>query len=192
LIIHPDGGVARLRVLGTAVPDPRLLGGRIDLAALANGGDIAECSDMFYSDARNTLLPGGARSTGDGWENKRRRGSGNDYLVVALAGPARLSWIDIDTTWFIGNAPGEMSVSVRDTGDAWREVLARQSVSTDAHNRFRLPGGVVADAVRLDVYPDGGLARLHVYGELLPDTLTGLVARWLGAEPDTALLQEVW
>src|SRR6185312_7422324 len=74
LIIHPDGGVARLRVLGTAVPDPRLLGGRIDLAALAHGGDIVECSDRFYSDARNTLLPGGARSTGEGWENKRRRG----------------------------------------------------------------------------------------------------------------------
>jgi len=192
LIIHPDGGVARLRVLGTAVPDPRLLGGRIDLAALAGGGDIAECSDMFYSDARNTLLPGSARTTGEGWENQRRRGTGNDYLVVGLAGPARLSWIDVDTTWFIGNAPGEISVSVRDIARAWREVLARQAVSADAHNRFRLPVGVVTDAVRLDVYPDGGLSRLHVYGELLPDTLTALVARWSGVAPEPALLQEVW
>ena len=192
LVIHPDGGVARLRVLGSAVPDPRLLGGRIDLAALASGGDIAECSDMFYSDARNTLLPGGARTTGEGWENKRRRGTGNDYLVVAFAGPARLSWVDVDTTWFIGNAPGEVSVSIRDPADAWREVLARQPVSTDAHNRFRLPADTVADAVRLDVYPDGGLSRLHVYGDLLPETLVGLVARWHGVDGDPALLQEVW
>jgi allantoicase len=192
LIIHPDGGVARLRVLGRAVPDPRLLGGRIDLAALANGGDIAECSDMFYSDARNTLLPGGARSTGEGWENQRRRGAGNDYLVVALAGPARLAWIDLDTRWFIGNAPGSVSVSVRDGAGGWREVLGQQPVSTDGANRFRLPPDVVADAVRVDVYPDGGLSRVHVYGELLAETLTGLVARWLGAPPDPALLQEIW
>ncbi len=81
-------------------------------------------------------------------------------------------------------------MSVRDPADAWREVLARQPVSTDAHNRFRLPADTVADAVRLDVYPDGGLSRLHVYGELLPETLVGLVARWRGVDGGPALLQD--
>src|SRR4051812_23606108 len=57
LNIYPDGGVARLRVLGSAVPDPRTLGDRIDLAAIHHGGDLVECSDMFYSDARHVLYP---------------------------------------------------------------------------------------------------------------------------------------
>ena len=94
LNIYPDGGVARLRVLGSAVPDPRVLGDRIDLAAIHHGGDIAECSDMFYSDARHVLYPGIARTMADGWETARRRTAGNDYLVVTLAGPARLSFRD--------------------------------------------------------------------------------------------------
>ena len=72
LNIYPDGGVARLRVLGSAVPDPRVLGDRIDLAAIHHGGDIAECSDMFYSDARHVLYPGIARTMADGWETARR------------------------------------------------------------------------------------------------------------------------
>ncbi len=185
LVIHPDGGVARLRVLGTAVPDPRLLGGRIDLAALEHGGDILDCSDMFYSDARNALMPGVARTMGEGWENRRRRGAGNDYLVVGLAGRARLTHLDVDTSYFVGNAPGAISVQARETDGSWRAVLPRTPVATDAHNRFPLGGDVVTDAVRLDVFPDGGLARLHVYGELLPESLARLVSRWIGSSTDT-------
>ena len=177
LVIHPDGGVARMRVRGIAVPDPRLLGGRIDLASLQHGGDIADCSDMFYSDARNALMPGEARTMGEGWENKRRRGGGNDYLVVTFAGPARLAWLDIDTTFFVGNAPGEVVVSARGPDGEWVEVLGRTRTRTDMHNRFRLPD-LVADAVRVDVFPDGGMARLHVYGELTSATLSTLLERW--------------
>ena len=124
LNIFPDGGVSRLRVLGTGVPDPRTLGNRVDLASLHNGGDIAECSDMFYSDARHVLHPGVARVMSDGWETARRRTAGNDYLVVTLAGPARLSYVDIDTGYFLGNAPGSVRLSARGDEEApWRELL---------------------------------------------------------------------
>jgi allantoicase len=84
LSIYPDGGVARFRVHGQVVADPAFLTGTIDLAAMENGGRIAGCSDAFYSSPSNLILPGLARVMGDGWENARRRGPGNDFVVFGL------------------------------------------------------------------------------------------------------------
>jgi allantoicase len=187
LNIFPDGGVARLRVRGTPVPDPRVLGHRVDLAALANGGDIAECSDMFYSDARQVLYPGVARSMSEGWETARRRTAGNDYLVVTLAGPARLSYVDIDTGYFLGNAPGRVRLSGRvDEESPWQQLLPEAGVIPDSHNRFRLSGAETVSAVRVDVFPDGGFSRLHLIGELVGDALTDAIANWLRLLPAAA------
>ena len=97
LTIYPDGGVARLRVHGEAVPDPRLLDvGAIDLAAAENGGRVIGCSDRFYGSPGNLLAPGLARSMGEGWETARRRGTGNDWVQVALAGPRTVSLAELD------------------------------------------------------------------------------------------------
>lgn len=187
LNIFPDGGVARLRVRGTAVPDPRILGDRIDLAAIHHGGDIAECSDMFYSDARHLLYPGVAATMADGWETARRRTAGNDYVVVTLAGPARLSFIDIDTGYFLGNAPGKVRVSAReDDGDPWRLLLPDQPIAPDAHNRFPIGESSEVCAVRVDVYPDGGFSRLHLMGQLAPHALSAAIADWLRVLPASA------
>jgi allantoicase len=178
LTIHPDGGVARLRVHGRPAPDRALLTGTIDLAALENGGDVVACSDMFYAAARNVLLPGRARTTGEGWENARRRDTGNDYLTIRLAGPGTVRRLVVDTTCFVGNAPG--SVRVRGTtgpADAepdrhpeqWVELLPRTPLQPDTRHVFPLHEKVAAvpvEHVRVDVYPDGGLARLRVHGEL--------------------------
>ena len=62
LSIYPDGGVARLRVHGEPLPDPRFLTGTFDLAALENGGRVTGCSDAFYSSAGNLIMPGRARA----------------------------------------------------------------------------------------------------------------------------------
>ena len=87
LRIYPDGGVARLRVHGQVVPDPSLLDGlTFDLAALENGGDVQACSDRFYSAPRNAISPGLSRVMGEGWETRRRRSAGNEWLVVGLHG----------------------------------------------------------------------------------------------------------
>ncbi|GGM11103.1 allantoicase [Nakamurella endophytica] len=187
LNIFPDGGVSRLRVLGTAVADPRLLGGRVDLAALHHGGDIADCSNMFYSDARHVLHPGVARVMSDGWETSRRRTPGNDHLVVTIAGPARLQWMDLDTGYFLGNAPGTVRVTAQTAdGDPWQEILPLSRVSPDAHNRFPFADPVPASAVRVDVYPDGGFSRLHLWGELDRDHLAAAVRDWLRLLPAAA------
>lgn len=191
LNIFPDGGVARLRVFGTAVADPRLLGGRTDLAAIHHGGDVSECSDMFYSDPRQVLYPGVSRDMSQGWETARRRDGGNDYIVVTLAGPATLHHVDIDTGYFLGNAPGEIRLSARTAErDEWVEILPRSTVSPDAHNRFRLAAAAEGvTQVRVDAFPDGGFSRLHLFGELAPSALTAAVAHWLGLLPPAAAAQ---
>ena len=106
LSIYPDGGVARLRVHGEVVPDPRFLTGTLDLAAAENGGTISGCSDMFYSSAAHLIAPGRARTMGEGWENARRRDDGNDWVSVRLALPGRIRYAELDTSLFVGNAPG--------------------------------------------------------------------------------------
>ena len=98
----------RFRVHGEAVPDPRFLTGTIDLAALENGGRLVGCSDAFYSSPAKLILPGRAQLMGDGWENARRRGDGNDFAVFALAGEGVIEHVELDTSYFVGNAPGWM------------------------------------------------------------------------------------
>jgi allantoicase len=184
LSIYPDGGVARLRVHGEAVPDPRLLAtGTIDLAALVNGGVVTGCSNMFYSSPANLISPGEARVMGEGWETARRRDDGNDWVELGLAGPGVVRLAEIDTSHFVGNAPGWASLGGRDGGEGWTELLARTRLQPDTRHLFRLPGGPEVAAVRLDVFPDGGLARVRLYGELSARGLATLARRWLDSLP---------
>ena len=114
LSIFPDGGVARFRVYGEPAPDPRFLRGTVDLAALENGGRLVDTSDAFYSSPANLILPGRARVMGDGWENARRRDDGNDFAVFRLAARGRLRDVEVDTSCFVGNAPGWVRLSGAD------------------------------------------------------------------------------
>ncbi len=175
LTLHPDGGVARLRVHGRPVPDPAVLTGTVDLAALENGGDVVDCSDAFYASARNLLMPGRARTTGEGWENARRRDAGNDHVTVRLAGRGTVRRLVVDTSCFLGNAPAEVLVRGcvgepdRDRTDGWVTLLPRTAVQPDTRHLLPVEGDAArtpVDHVRLDVYPDGGLARFRVLGEL--------------------------
>lgn len=171
LVLHPDGGVARLRVHGRPAPDPALLTGTVDLAALENGGDVVDCSDAFYASARNLLMPGRARNTGEGWENARRRDAGNDHVTVRLAGRGVVRRLVVDTTWFIGNAPGEVLVRGCDGAPTaeptdWVELLPRTRLQPDTRHQFPVADAPPVTHVRLDVFPDGGMARFRVLGEL--------------------------
>jgi len=187
LSIYPDGGVARLRVHGEVVADPAFLTGTIDLAAMENGGQVAGCSDAFYSSPSNLILPGLARVMGDGWENARRRGPGNDYVVFKLAATGRLRYVEVDTSYFVGNAPGwvELSgaVAADDDEPAWRPVLARTRVQPDTRHRFPIDERADVTHLRLDVFPDGGLARFRAYGEVTEDAAAALAARWRDTTP---------
>src|SRR5580692_8684448 len=187
LNIFPDGGVARLHVHGEAVPDPAVLEGlTFDLAALENGGDVAGRSDQnYYSAPRNVISPGLSRVMGEGWETRRRRRAGHEWLVIRLAGQGIIRLAEIDTSWFRGNQPDTASVQTLDatTGasltdkNAWRDLVPRVRLLPDTPHRFRVDGAP-ATHVRLNIFPDGGVARLRLYGSLTDDGLAAVRRRW--------------
>ncbi|GAA2256965.1 allantoicase [Streptomyces amakusaensis] len=177
---HPDGGVARLRAYGEVAPDPRWLGtlGTFDLVALENGGRVEEASDLFYSPAVNTIRPGRAGRMDDGWETRRRRDRGNDWIRYRLAERARIRAVEIDTAYLKGNSAGWASLSLRDGPHApWTDLLPRTRLEPDTAHRLLPPEPAIGAELRLDVYPDGGIARLRVFGELTPDGAARLAER---------------
>jgi allantoicase len=182
LTIFPDGGVARLRVYGEPVPDPRLLPATIDLAALENGAVVTGCSNMFYSSPANLLRPGQARVMGDGWETSRRRDQANDWVAVRLACAGSVEVAELDTSHFVGNAPGWATLR-GDGGD----LVPRTALQPDTRHRFAVPGSPVTRDVRLDIYPDGGMARLRVLGRPTAAARAALAARFLRLLPEAQL-----
>lgn len=189
LRIYPDGGIARLRVHGQAVPDPRLLGGGyVDLAALANGAQVTGCSNMFYSAPSNLISPGLARNMGEGWETARRRDEGNDWVEVRLAAPGVAQLAELDTSYFVGNAPGWASLRGRDgraAGPELATLLPRTRLQPDTPHRFRLDPGPEVTDIRLDIYPDGGMARLRLMAALTEPARDGLALRWFNLLPES-------
>lgn len=165
LRIFPDGGVARLRVHGEVVADPGLLAalGTVDLAAIENGGHVTECSNLFYGSPNNLLMPGPVRSMGEGWETARRRDDANDWVEIALCSEGRIAVAELDTSYFLHNAPGWASLRGRVGGD-WIELLPRTPLRPDTRHRFLLDDAPPTAEVRMDIYPDGGMARLRLWG----------------------------
>jgi len=177
LSIDPDGGVARFRVHGEPVPDPRFVEG-VDLAAAERGGALVACSDEFYGSAAKLILPGRARHMGEGWENARRRGGGNDWALFRLGTAGVVRHVELDTSYFLGNAPGEFRLSgcrvapekgadeaAALAGAEWWDLVPRTPSRPDTRHRLPVTEGRPVTHVRLDVYPDGGMARLRVFGE---------------------------
>ncbi len=191
LSIHPDGGVARFRVHGEVVADPRLVEalGTVDLASLELGGRVVGCSNLFYGSPDRLIAPGLARSMGEGWETARRRDDANDWVEVRLAARGTVRVVELDTTWFLGNAPGEAALSTYDAPDSdrdaspdpagWTRLLERTPLQPDTRHRVVLPAASApATHVRLDVYPDGGMARLRLWGTPTDDGMVALRDRW--------------
>ena len=167
LNIFPDGGVARLRVHGEGRPDKRFLGvGPVDLAALENGGLVLDASNRFYSSPQNLIFPGQAQVMGDGWETARRRDDANDWVRIRLAGPGRVRLAEIDTSYFIGNSPGAAALTGLRADGQWIDLLPRTDLLPDTRHRFLIDTADVVSEARLDIYPDGGLARLRLFGDL--------------------------
>ena len=181
LNIFPDGGVARLRVHGEGYFDLRRhhAGSEVDLAAAENGGQVLLCSDMFFGHRHNLIMPGRSTHMGDGWETRRRRGPGHDWTIVKLATRGRPHRVEIDTDHYKGNAPGRCMVEVCDARavpnadvqslatrvGAWHVLIHETALEPHARHRFTdLAQHDWATHVRLNIYPDGGIARMRLYG----------------------------
>jgi allantoicase len=180
--IFPDGGVARLRVFGEVAPQwSRLqqIGGDVDLAAVENGGRVLSCSDMFFGHRHNLIMPGRAADMSDGWETKRRRGPGHDWTIIRLGAAGRVRRLEVDTSWFKGNFPESCSLescnapdvqlqTLEDPQFTWKPVLARTKLQAHTRHYFdEVMDTGLASHVRFNIFPDGGVSRLRVYGTLV-------------------------
>lgn len=183
LNIYPDGGVARLRVFGEPAWDPAPGHedddvGRVDLASALLGGAPVACSDRFFSDPRNLLLPGPPLNMGDGWETRRRRGPGHDWVVIRLGRPGIIDEVEVDTTHFKGNYPAACSLEgcaqqASEASDdpvewdalSWRELLPKSELGPNTQHVFGAKKEETpVTHVRFNIFPDGGVARLRLRG----------------------------
>ncbi|HSY40948.1 MAG TPA: allantoicase [Polyangia bacterium] len=188
LNIFPDGGVARFRAFGRVHPRwdaaPELDEETLihvapelrDLAALANGGLTLACSDAFFGPMNNLLLPGRPADMGGGWETRRRRGPGYDWILVKLGARGAPLVVEVDTRHFKGNFPDRCSLQAIDApagtritdlvgSDAWRELVPEAKLRADARHFFTVAAwSSSVTHLRLNIYPDGGVARLRVWG----------------------------
>ena len=108
-------------------------------------------------------------------------------MEVRLAGPGVVRLAELDTSWFVGNAPGWASLRGWDarSGDDARlvELLPRTRLQPDTPHRFRLDAAPEVTHVRLDMLPDGGMARLRLMGVLAPAGREQLILRWFNLLP---------
>jgi allantoicase len=177
LNIYPDGGVARLRVHGEVVPAAASTSTEkkeIDLAAIENGGLILAASDESFSKPLHLLMPGRAKNMSDGWETRRRRGEGHDWVVVKLGTIGEIRRVEVDTSHFKGNFPESCAIETamspggkNPASDApWATLLPRTKLRANARHLFRkeLQSARAASHLRLNIFPDGGVSRLRVWG----------------------------
>lgn len=198
LIIHPDGGVARLRVMGVPIPSRRDVAGDVPLfsadaeevavSALALGSSVVASSDEFFGQPYHLLLPTPSAGMHDGWETRRRRGPGHDWVVVRLGLPAVPSVVAVDTSHFKGNAPGWVTLAgchsadeIPAQGTEWIEVVAETPVEPDTVNRIPISTDRLFTHVRLGIHPDGGVARLVVLGSPERAATTAARLRYLNS-----------
>jgi allantoicase len=152
----------------------------INLADSRLGAAAIYATDEFFAPAERMLdpappqfIPGKYDDHGkwmDGWESRRKRVEGYDHCVVRLGAPGVIKGVDIDTSFFTGNYPPAASLDAclydGDPTDktTWTTVLPSTSLKGDAHHVFKVGSDGVWSHVRLNIYPDGGVARLRVYG----------------------------
>ncbi|CAF1139233.1 unnamed protein product [Didymodactylos carnosus] len=184
LNIYPDGGVARFRAYGHIVKDWSKLQANkeiIDLAAIENGGQVIAANDMFFGNKDNLIMPGRGVNMGDGWETRRKRGPGNDWVIIKLAKPGNLKKIEIDTAHYKGNYPDrcwldgcyETSLDINNLNwhkVKWNMILNETKLYADKQHYFEeeiIDHEQVFTHVRLNIIPDGGVGRLRLHGMVI-------------------------
>jgi allantoicase len=158
----------------------------VDLASERLCAAVVAANDEFFAAKENLIKPGPAiwkdgvyTERGkwmDGWETRRRRDDGDhDWCIVRLGVRGVVRGVDVDTAFFTGNYPESCAIdagvpaSDRDEPSAWREILARSPLKGDSHNLFAIDGASPATHLRLRIFPDGGVARLRVHGDVVAD-----------------------
>lgn len=159
-----------------------------DLAAEKLGGKVLLCSDDFFAEKENLIKPGRGIFIADkytdrgkwmdGWESRRKRTPGHDWCIIQLATSGKIYGMDIDTNHFLGNHPPHASVDAINVMKEpfthlekanWKEILPKSPLQPGSQNFFELTDNNIYTHLRLNIYPDGGVARFKVYGEVYKD-----------------------
>lgn len=178
LNIFPDGGVARFRAFGIPYVTSKnfVPGEMVDLVSIMNGARSISCSDMFFSSPLNLLVPGRGINMGDGWETKRRRDDNNDWCIIRLGMKGTIRRVLLDTAHFKGNYPDSFSLQACYSDEEvidgnkveWDTVIDQTQLNPDKEHHFIEE--ILVDKnnryshVRLNIFPDGGVSRLRVFG----------------------------
>ena len=177
--IFPDGGVARLRLNGEVIYNFDI-NKKIDyeLSSLNLGGKIITYNNAHYGDVSALLSNGRGKTMGDGWETRRRREPGYDWIIVKLATKGLIKKIEIDTAHFKGNYPDQASVQVSNfdknkgleelinESHNWKYILEKSKLKADNIHNYEVNDTSIKGVthVRLNIYPDGGVSRLRIFG----------------------------
>jgi allantoicase len=162
-----------------------------DLAAEKLGGKALLCSDDFFAEKENLIKPGRGIFIADkytdrgkwmdGWESRRKRTPGNDWCIIQLATSGKIHGVDIDTNHFLGNHPPHASVEAAYISSdenidfdkvTWAEILSKSTLQPGSQNYYEIVDKNIYTHIKLHIYPDGGVARLKVYGEVFKDWST--------------------
>ncbi|MDP2698949.1 allantoicase [Thalassospira sp.] len=182
LHIYPDGGVARLRVYGRPDRDWSNLaqsGSQVDLASMINGGIAVAWSNAHYGNPNVVLAPGRGINMGDGWETRRRREPGNEWLIIELGHPGMIDKIIVDTCHFKGNFPdrvsiqaayvdGEKDKSIIARSMFWPTLLPEQKMQADHIHEYdaaHITATGPVSHLRINSIPDGGISRIRILGK---------------------------
>ena len=185
LQIFPDGGVARIRLFGEVRYNWKQFnsGEIIELSSLKLGGSILAYNNAHYGDVSALLSDGRGKTMGDGWETRRRREPGNDWIIIKLAQKGNIEKIEIDTAHFKGNYPDRASIQATSidknittkdliqNSDNWNIILDETKLSADNIHKYKINSNSKNEAthIRLNIYPDGGVSRLRIFGTKLDD-----------------------
>ncbi|MBV1906867.1 MAG: allantoicase [Pseudomonadales bacterium] len=185
LHIYPDGGIARLRVYGEVNFDwtTQDFSQQIDLLALKYGGRALSCNNEHFGSMHNLNIPVPAINMGDGWETRRRRTPGNDWVIMKLGRAGHIQQINVNTAFFKGNYPDRVSIEGTALNDTslintdqlnnaqWITILPESKLEADRVHRFskHICEHSQLSHIRMNIFPDGGISRLQLMGMAKPD-----------------------
>lgn len=179
--IFPDGGVARLRLYGTIAKSNKLKNKKINLASLLDGASVIACNNEHFGKAENILAPGKAKNMGDGWETRRRRGKGFDWLILNSLDGKEIDKIEISTHHFKGNFPShcslqaayipskQSSLSIVKSSNKWKTLMKKTSLMANKTHVFKnkLMKNDKINFIKINIFPDGGISRFKIFGKAL-------------------------
>ena len=180
LNIFPDGGVARLRLYGNISKEKNDFKNKtINLASLLDGASVIACNNEHFGKAENILAPGKAKNMGDGWETRRRRDKGFDWLILNSIDGEKIDKIEISTHHFKGNFPSHCSLqaayittkksssSIVSGSNKWKALMNKTMLKANKTHTFRnvLMKNDKINFIKINIFPDGGISRFRIFGK---------------------------